>query len=78
MRINQNSFNLIKYTDRESKVKCEASRGGINAAFEKHTQYGCPTIRYASRFAKEAKQNYSINELEFLGVLGLELIKQYI
>ena len=66
-------------TKRKTRVKTDASRSGLGAVLEQKTCSGWETISYASRFLNKAEEKYSINKLEYLGVLGaLEHFKRYL
>ena len=87
----ENAFNKIKdnirqltenthfNVNRQTRVKTDASRGGLGAVLEQETCNGWVTIAYASRFLNKAEEKYSINELELLGVVwALEHFKHYL
>ena len=64
---------------RKTRVKTDASRAGLRAALEQETCNGWEKISYASRFVNKAKEKYSINKLELLGVIwALEHLKHYL
>ena len=65
--------------NRKTRVKTDASRGGIGAVVEQETCDGWVTIAYASSILNKAEEKYSINELELLGVVwALEHFKHYL
>ena len=55
--------------DLETRIKCDASRKGLGCALEQRTPKGWHTVAFASRFLNSIEDRYSINELEFLGVV---------
>ena len=53
----------------QTRVKCDASRSGLGAALEQLTVDGWKPIAFSSRFLNSCEERYSVNELEFLGVV---------
>ena len=63
----------------ETRVKCDASRSGLGAALEQLTVDGWKPITFMSRFLISCEESYSVNELEFLGVVwSTEYFKNYL
>ena len=82
-KIKDNIRHLIKNThfntNRKTRVKTDASRGGLGAVLEQETCDGWVTIAYASRFLNKAEEKYSIHDFELLGVVwALEQFKHYL
>ena len=64
--------------DEEIRVKCDASKHGLDACFEQRKKF-LQTIAFGSRFLNSAEQRYSTNELELLAVVWpLEHYKHYL
>ena len=62
----------------QTRVKTDASRGGLGAVLEHETCDVWFTIAYAPRFLNKAEEKNSIKELELLGVVwALEHLKHY-
>ena len=62
-----------------TRVKCDASRSGLGAALEQVTVDGWKPIAFASRFLNSCEERYSVNELEFLGVVwSIDYFKNYL
>ena len=77
-RIANHTENIHYNPQPETRIKCDASRSGIGAALEQLTVDGWKPISFASRFLNSNEERYSINELEFLGVVwSLECFKNY-
>ena len=53
----------------ETRIKCDASRQGLGAALEQLDCEGWKTVAFGSSFLNNNEERYSINELEFLGVV---------
>ena len=65
--------------DKETRVKCDASKLGLGATLEQKTDNIWHTIAFASRFLNTVEQRYSTNELELLAVVwSLEHFKHYL
>ena len=65
--------------DKETRVKCDASKLGLGATLEQKTNNIWQTIAFASRFLNPVEQRYSKKELEFLAVIwSLEHFKHYL
>ena len=63
----------------ETRIKCDASRAGLGAALEQRSPTGLHTAAFAFRFLNPHKERYSVNELEFLGVVwSVEYFKYYL
>ena len=63
----------------ETGVQCDASRQGLEAAFEQLDCEGWKTMDFASRFLNINGERYSINELDLLGVVwAIEYFKYYL
>ena len=63
----------------ETRIKCDASHKGLGCALEQRTPNGWHTVAFASRFLNSIEDRYSINELEFLGVVwSVEHFKYYL
>ena len=63
----------------ETRIKCDASRAGLGAAFEQRSLTGWHTVAFASRFLNSNEEHYSVNELELLGVVcSVEYFKYYL
>ena len=57
-------------TNRETRVKCDASHNGLGATSEQQTDEGSRIpISFASRYLNIQEKNYSANELELLAVV---------
>ena len=54
---------------RETRVKCDASRSGLETTLEQLTVDGWKPIAFASRFLNSSEERYNVNELELLGVV---------
>ena len=55
------------------------TRKGLGCALEERTPNGWHTVAFASRFVNSVEDRYSINELEFLGVVwSVEHFKYYL
>ena len=52
----------------ETRIKCNASRAALGAAFEHRSPTGWHTVAFASRFLNSNEDCHSVNKLEFLGV----------
>ena len=65
--------------NKETRVKCDASRKGLGAALEqKHNSIWKP-VAYACRFLNKLEERYSTNELELLAIVwALEHFKYYL
>ena len=62
-----------------TRVRCDASIEGLGAALEQQTSLGWKPIAFASRFLNNCESKYSVNELEFLGVVwSIEHFKHYL
>ena len=60
-------------------IVCDASTTGLGAALEQFSPEGLVAVAYASRFLNSLEENYSVNELELLGVLwAIEPFKCYL
>ena len=65
--------------DKETRVKCDASKLDLGATLEQKTEKIWHTIAFASRFLNTVEQRYSTNELEVLAVVwSLEHFKHYL
>ena len=65
--------------DKETQIKCDASKLGLGASLEQKTNNIWHTIEFASRFLNAVEQRYSTNELELLAVVwALEHFKHYL
>ena len=63
----------------ETRIKCDASRGGLGAALEQRSPKGWYTVVLASRFLNSNEERYSINELQLIGVVwSIEYFKFYL
>ena len=63
----------------ETRIVCDASNTGLGAALERNSPKGWIAVAYASRFLNSLEENYSVNELEFLGeVWAIEHFKYYL
>ena len=63
----------------ETRIKCDASRKGLECALEQRTPNGWHTVAFASRFLNSVGDRYSINELELLAVVwSVEHFKYYL
>ena len=65
--------------NKETRVKCDASRKGLGAALEqKHNSIWKP-VAYARRFLNKLEERYSTNELELLAIVwALKHFKYYL
>ena len=65
--------------NKETRVKCDASRKGLGACLEqKHNSIWKP-VAYASSFLNKLEERYSTNELELLAIVwALEHFKYYL
>ena len=73
--VEQKHFNIQK----DTRVKCDASKEGRGACLEQKENNNWQPIAYASRFLNKNEQRYSINELELLAVVwSLEHFKYYL
>ena len=65
--------------EKETRVKCDASKLGLGATLEQKTDNIWRTIAFASRFLNTIEQRYTTNELELLAVVwSLEHFKHYL
>ena len=63
----------------ETRIKCDASRGGLGAALEQRSPKCSHTVAFASRFLNSYEERYSINELQLLGVVwSVEYFEYYL
>ena len=63
----------------ETRIKCDASRAGLEAALHQRSPTKWHTVAFGSRFLNSNEERYSINELEFLGVVwSVEYFKFYL
>ena len=63
----------------EARIECDASRAGLGTALQERSPTGYQTVAFASRFLNEKEERYSVNELEFLGVVwSFEFSKFYL
>ena len=63
----------------KTRIKCDASRAGLEEALEQRSQTGWNNIAFASRFMNSNEERYSINELELLVVVwSVEYFKYYL
>ena len=61
------------------RVKCDASRSGLEAALEQNTPDGWKPIAFASRFLNSTEERYSVKELELLGIVwSIDYFKYYL
>ena len=61
------------------RIKCDASCKDLGCALGQRTPNGWHKVAFASRFLKSVEDRYSINELEFLGVVWfVEHFKYYL
>ena len=64
---------------RETRIKCDASRSSLGTALEQITVDGWKPIAFASRFLNSCDGRYSVNKLELLGVVwSIEYFKNYL
>ena len=62
-----------------TSVKCDASHLGLGASGKQDHRRTWKTVAFASRFLNIAKQNYSTNELDLLGLVwALDHFKNYL
>ena len=65
--------------DLETRIKCDASRIGLDCALEQRTPNSWHTVAFASRFLNSVEDRYSVNKLELLGVFrSTEHFKYYL
>ena len=63
----------------ETRIKCDPSRQGLGAALEQLDCEGWKTVAFASQFLNSNEERYSVNELEFLGVVwAIKYFKYYL
>ena len=63
----------------ETRIKCDASTAGLGAALEQRSPTGWHTVAFASFFPSSNEERYSVNELEFSGVVWfVEYFKYYL
>ena len=63
----------------ETWIKCDAYRAGLGAALEQRPPTGWHTVAFAPRFLNSNEERYSVNELEWLGVVwSVEYFKYYL
>ena len=63
----------------ETRIKCDASRSGLGAAFEQLTVEGWKPVSFASIFLNSNEERYSLNELKLLGIVWCtEYFKNYL
>ena len=66
-------------TNKQTRVKCDASAKGLGACIEQKHGKEWHTIAFASRFLNTHESRYSTNELELLAVVwSLEHFKHYL
>ena len=64
--------------DKQTRVRCDASKKRIGAWFEQKDGNVWEPVAYASRFVKNLEERYSTTELELLAVVwSLEYFKYY-
>ena len=68
-RIVNHTENIHYNPQLETRINCDASRSGLGAELEQLTVDGLKPVFFASRFVNSNEERYSINELEFLGVV---------
>ena len=65
--------------NKETRVKCDASRKGLGAALEQRHNSIWKPVAYASRFLNKLEEWYRTNELELLAIVwALEYFKFYL
>ena len=63
----------------ETRIKCDASRAGLGAALEQRSPTDWHTVAFTLRFLNSNEERYSVNELEFLGVVwSVEYFKYHL
>ena len=66
-------------TEKQTRVRCDASKKGLGACLEQKYGNNWEPVAYASRFLNNQEQRYSTNELDFLAVVwSLEHFKYYL
>ena len=56
-------------TEKQTRVRCDASKKGRGACLEQKNGNNCEPVAYAIRFLNKLEQRYSTNELELLAVV---------
>ena len=65
--------------NKETRVKCDASRKGLGAALEQKHKYNWKPVAYAIRFLNKLLERYSTNEIELLAIVwALEHFNYYL
>ena len=63
----------------ETRIVCDASITGLEAALEQYSPEGWVAVAYASRFLNSLEEKYSVSELELLGVVwAIDNFKYYL
>ena len=66
-------------TEKQTRVRCDASKKGLGACLEQKYGNTWKPVAYASRFLNNLEERYSTNELELLAVVwSLEHFKFYL
>ena len=66
-------------TEKQTRVRCDASKKGLGARLEQRYGNTWQPVAYASRFLNNLEERYSTNELELLAVVwSLEHFKYYL
>ena len=66
-------------TEKQTRVRCDASKRGLGACLEQKYGTNWEPVAYASRFLNKSEQRYSTNELKLLAVVwSLEHFKYYL
>ena len=66
-------------TEKQTRVRCDASKKGLGACLEQKYENTWKPVAYASRFLNNLEERYSTNELELLAVVwSLEHFKYYL
>ena len=63
----------------ETRIECDASEDGLGTVLEQRSPTSWHTVAILSRFVNSNEERYSVNELQFLGMVwSVEYFKFYL